>query len=422
MNDEFRVLICDDEEPRAKDYRKKIYAAAGSGVTVDVACPDDQASGVDLSLIRILEELNEREEGLCGGCPNSSIEAIKFDEYDVVVVDHDLRKLSQHNIISRPTAEDFLGKIRAYSDCFVTIVLNKNPDRDFDLSMRARSESHADISLNSRQLERTRLWCDVPPDGEFRPAYWPCLETYVRKRRRQVEKVFNSLDSAPLDILGIDAKRSEQLSNTAKGRLSLDGTPESFPSDCYTYFRHIVTSVPRKDRTELLNKAGEIVAVQKVIARVVASELSNWLHYDVLLPQDLLVDAPHLVERAPLLLEGDSGDIANWDLTVGYGDEITGIDRAGRWGQLIDQAVYDRAYWLPAPAVWFDTIERSVELQRELYKEPASAFSFCEDMSAFAEDECTEEFVTDFDNIWNRRRAKRFEQGVSYGPNSRFAM
>ena len=51
-------------------------------------------------------------------------------------------------------------------------------------------------------------------------------------------------------------------------------------------------------------------------ARIVSSRIAKWLEREVLGPQDVLVDVPHLIQRCPYLLDGDISDLGTWNAAL----------------------------------------------------------------------------------------------------------
>ena len=62
-----------------------------------------------------------------------------------------------------------------------------------------------------------------------------------------------------------------------------------------------------------------------VVARVAAGEVDRWVRRDLLGPQDLLVDVPHLLMRMPFLLGRDANEPERWNDAVMGTEEPYGL-------------------------------------------------------------------------------------------------
>jgi hypothetical protein len=190
------------------------------------------------------------------------------------------------------------------------------------------------------------------------------------------------------------------------------------------FFRHSPRSLSaEEERTALLD-----AKCDSVIGRVVAGELEGWFRRDVLGPQDVLVDVPHLLLRMPFLLGENTLNLDFWNASAAGRAPPFGLD-----GELFNDHVRANLLafdmWLSSPAVWWPPLKDNEGLN-ELFFKPNVVwgdFVFCEDTSRFAprsgqdEEHQPVEFAAEYEGSWNRRYVARVA-GYKYAPLSRLAM
>jgi hypothetical protein len=140
------------------------------------------------------------------------------------------------------------------------------------------------------------------------------------------------------------------------------------------------------------------------------------LEREVLGPQDVLVDVPHLIQRCPFLMWGDISDPKTWNHALHGGREVL-------VGTVPETAWFREENWLSRPAVWWQQLEAY-----EPFQEARATFDygkvpdlvFLEDASCFALLEEATEFRADFHNVYDRRYLKKFEH-IRYTPQRRLA-
>ena len=152
-----------------------------------------------------------------------------------------------------------------------------------------------------------------------------------------------------------------------------------------------VTSRPfvssRKTRTSHFTQATNLILIAP---RLVASRVMKWLRTVVLPTQDVLVDAPHLVQRNPALLTGDPNNTVNWEKTTVVGDLSTdaGVSEQAASYRYAD----DR--WLGRPTWRIDQLQRDPQAPDPWSVEHVDLV-FCEDISSFLPREAARQFVVD---------------------------
>jgi hypothetical protein len=448
MNETISVLVCDDDARRAQEYRALIERAGGDRVAVSAATLAEDTSAEEglLSLRDATKQLKEKTAYFV--TPDSVTEDEPhhdnsiFDSYDVLVIDNDLELLEGN----RPTAEVFLGQIRAFTDCCYTVVLNKNPETDFDLNLRGDIATKADLGINKSFLELPWLWSNDGALGTnhrycgFRPSYWPTIANFVGMRRAQLKEISSRLDESIIGYFRLDSDDVwDRLSRNAVARICPGSSSEARETTFRDFFRHSAVSLREQDRKKILGdfsweeerglspndaaKQRERIAgrADKIIARVVAAELSLWLQVDVLGPQDPLVDLPHLLERMPFLLDGPKDDLETWNCAAKSSQAPFGLI-PDLYQRLLAPKRFSRAdEWLGREAWFWPMLDGDEELaELMLADETCLRFFFCEDTSRFEEADQTREFVCDFNNIWDRRHISMLPS-IEYAPKSRLA-
>lgn len=408
-----RVLLCDDV-PRKCEYAKAVLEG---GAPKSVKC-------VSLSG----EELKTELTNLFIGVRNlfrkttNTVQSI-FDRYDVVILDNNLSHLDFSG--ARLTAESIAGYIRAFSLAPYIVSLNKNPNVDFDLRFLVGDyATRTDLAINTEHLGNQTLWKRKakPRSDHFSPWYWPELLGVAARRRRQIAFVSRRLQRPVLSSFGFPKAAIEILSRHAAGALSPSASLHNGAIEKITFldvFKTSVRTLPAaEDRTALIKRR-----LNGPIARTIAADLDFWFRRDIVGPQDILVDMPHLVPRMPFLLGRNSTRVEGWQKTA--------LTRAAPFGcsptlfnRYIGGHRFTHSEWSSAPCFWWPSIDTNEKLRSEFFAAQSEwgDFVFCEDLSTFiprTENE-PKEFVAEFDSPWDRRYVRRLQK-VQYAPLSRFA-
>ena len=161
-----------------------------------------------------------------------------------------------------------------------------------------------------------------------------------------------------------------------------------------------------------------------------AAEIDFWFRRDLLGPQEVLVDIPHLLMRMPFLLGEKANDIQAWNASV-HTPQIEGppfgLDQA-LFDDHLAKAMFKQSIWSPSPCFWWPTLRENDDLNACFSagdREWADAI-FCEDRSEFLSPDpeggnsSPVEFVAQFEGTWNRRYVADIE-GFRYAPKTRFA-
>lgn len=329
-------------------------------------------------------------------------EQMAIDDAALLVVDYDLFQNPKDAFL---TGETVAYLARCFSRCGLIIGINQPPLRDFDLTLRGRPDSFADLNITERHLDNRGLWGG--PFGDFRPWQWPQLPDFYASFEKRVNQAAAHLDEPIWQLLGFDQYTFETLPRSIADFLG--GNPAEI-----TLRKFALESGNGMRAKDIQAKDGS----DTILARVGAARISKWLERMILPGQDILVDAPHLVSRFPSLIAGDPSSIEDWNKTASLGP----TDDLGIHLALIQEHRFASVAWLSRPA-WFWDHLRSSERIREV-QEPWNAqmpdWVFCEDVSAFHAREQTTMFVAETESPYSRRFALRPE-GYEYGPLTRFS-
>lgn len=415
-----KILVCDDVESRAKQTRNQIKGASGHDAELLSAAA--LAHEIEALITRAQAALTQ------AGRATSSHGTSRFDAgFDIVVLDNNLAGLGIAG--ARHTAESIAGYVRAFVDIPYVVSLNKNPHVDFDLRyLMGDYQTQADLALNSSHLANPALWTGDPADAKdgFLPWYWCALNAAAARRREQIAFVYRHLDEPVLKALGFPTPAVHGLSRHARGALSPEATNVSKVT-FKTFFEKTCRSLPiRREREALARAALNREGVRSVVARVVAAELDRWIRRDLMGPQDVVVDLPHLLMRMPFLLGENANDVGRWNETV-IGREPPYGMHAELYGNHVAGARFVPAMWTKTPCFWWGPLKSDRVLSGMFFdkKSPRADCVFCEDVSLFqwsargTRDEPME-FAAEFEGTWNRRHVA-YLKGIHYRPQSRLA-
>ncbi len=393
-----RVLICDDELTNGEEWNRQVTEAVES-LPIEVA-PNPEPGKIKSSIQTLIARRVD-EDPTKGDCI--------FDDVDVLILDYDLLHVDEGN--TRYTGEGVARLARTWSNCGPIVILNQYPGAQFDLGMRGHPESVADLNVDGDLIGVPGLW-HTPPWAGFRPFSWPVLPDLVRRHRELAEVVRDGLDEPILSKLGFGGEDVQHLSDTAFGFLD-PGAKVVEELRKVTFRDYGLRNVPAlrsKTLEATMNKNPE------ALTRIVVSRLCKWIDREVLGPQDVLVDLPHLVQRFPFVLGSGVDDPDRWNATVTEGFDA--LD------DLVDEEMkFGASDWLSRDAVWlrrFETSERVREARSDFDFANAPDFVFAEDASRFVPSDDAVEFRAAFHNTHDRRYVEKID-GFTYAPQRRFA-
>ena len=406
-----KICIWDDDADAAAKWQEQLDAVLSDKVaTVHAASADEITND-----IRVLHE--RRKAYLKSDTAVDGEKKCGLDDTQILIVDNDLFELPELNDLS---AETVASRAGVYTDCAYIVVLNLNPDVDFDLTLLGHPSSKADLHINDRCLGDTGLWTQCPKeDGAFRPWHWSLLLSAAELYKSRTAELGALLqtddrDMPILEFLGFGEAPKRRLSRMARAFLHPTGRAER------TSFMDFVAG-----NTRAVNKRdGEQMAARAdvaKIARIGARRISKWLARYVVGPQDILIDLPHLIERMPFVVpkqERRSADFWNscarlCKAPVGL-VEATGITR------------FQAGSWVDRPVFWTEGIETEENVERLLAIPDGNpcGFVFCEDSSSFHDADACDAFLAGHNSMSDRRFVRWLanDQTINYGPQSRLAM
>lgn len=421
-----RVLICDDREDECRSAQEALKKGAPQSVRSDLL--------YDYKLAETLKTFFNDVNRVLDQASNSKTLTSVFDGYDLVFIDNALSYLGLPG--PRLTAEHIAGYVRAFSACPYVVSLNKHDDRDFDLDyLIGDRTTRADLAVNTDHLENKALWTGKSIDAKegFLPWYWPELLKSPAVRRKQIEFVKKHLEDPVLHSLGFSPESIGRLSSHALGVLSPHASLNVAEADKGqraedVTFRdffgvHERTLPARADRKTVEDKQ-----LLDAIARTAAADIDLWFRRDIVGPQDILVDIPHLISRMPFLLGPHASDINAWNKAVQSTAQPFGCTPS-----LFRKHIKDRRYirppWSTRASFWWNDLKADEDLNKLYYSGGSSwgDFVFCEDTSQFLprtnahDEERVVEFPTALEGAWARRYIASLDH-IRYQPLSRLAM
>ena len=439
---ELKVLVCDDIPDRGENTVDRIGKAmdrlgnAEFGIRIERLFEETLSKTLETLFAHVAEHLPIGDDGPSHGVPPCG--PSEFD-CDIAIIDNNLAALDIKG--ARLTAEAVTGFIRAFTNARYIVSLNKNPEVDFDLRyLLGDYRTQADLALNVEHLSNPALWTGNPGDTEddFLPWYWPVLGNVSEKRRKQVEFVRAHLQSPILDTLGFPRRAVDYLSRHAVGALTPeastddDGIWDPAPLGTATFmdfFLHSCRSLPvYADREGLVHQAsGTSEVSREVVAKIVAAEIDKWFRRDVIGPQDVLVDLPHLLMRMPFLLGERVADVDQWHDSIMIERPPFGLDQE-IYDEHISKARFCHDCLLKSPCFWWPKLKENEALNDLFFGSNGDwpDVVFCEDVSQFrhfspsGEDTKPMEFAAEFEGSWSRRYASLLPC-KKYSPKSRFA-
>lgn len=392
MKRQLKVLVCDDEPKSANSLSKKLGKFSFLQST----------SIAESTLMAQLSVLGDRLEASRKPALNKSkLSDLKsdFDEIDILVVDYDLIGMRKAGVI---TGEEVAYLVRCYSTCKVIVAVNQFfRESTFDLTLRGHFESFADVNISAEDLGSESLWEGIGTG--FHPWYWPRLSTLVDQMNARAAQV-TAGPASTFDLIGLSAELAPTMSTDVlsavwdgKRPLSVDEFIES----------HGVRGVDR------------IYPAARGL--IVASRLGKWVRTLLSAGQDIVVDAPHLVERCPSLLTSVRPTLDICNKTTSRALTAMGIRHA------LLQSHQIIGHWTTVPMWSWLSLENDRKVQEKVPElaEPWSRkvlpYVFCEDTSVFRTKSKTRTFVADLRSGYSRR-ALQHVAGVNYRPELRLAM
>jgi hypothetical protein len=387
-----QILVHDDESKPIKLYTRRLQS-------LELLRKDFDVSPLEIDEFRVeMKKLIQRQRMLRNRkrpYPSKS----RLDEADIFIVDFDLLKSMPD---ANWTSEVVAYLCRCFSRCGLIIGLNMPPIREFDLTLTNNVNSYVDVHVVSNQLDNPGLWMGTSKG--FRPWYWPSLVAYLETFQKRLNEVANHLDDPLCEVIGIQHV-IEALPRSVSEFIGIDPLKTTFRQFLFKSSH----GLGRKDKNP----------DKDTLYRIAASRLSKWLEWQVLAGQNIVVDAPHLVERYPSLLKGNSSSVETWNKTATFGN----YDDLGLRYQTIEEFRLKKSYWFSRP-VWFWRAlseEGKIEEVSEPWKKKPARYRFCEDASRFYDEKLCKRFSSGVDSPYDRRFVKHFPR-IDYQPRVRILM
>jgi len=395
-----KIRVCDDVSDVADDWIDEIKKVIPKSIKV---CRMDSAKEDIMTLINRKRNVEEGKNPLL-------VESV-FDDIDIAIIDYDLLHLDDEG--NRTTGEGVARLARFYSNCGLIAVLNqfiKEPQ--FDLGMRGHLHSFADINLNSELIGYPSLWSQTGIDGEFNPTTWTPLPKLVDASKWLTCKIQEvGMDAPIMPIIGLENDVLHQLSDYAYE--TIDQSARTDDDLAKLTIRDYLYGIIGTELTDILSKNSGNIHLNFASFRII-----KWLERSVLRPLDVLIDAHHLLNRMPFLLDPVKCDPA---LPSDWQSAALNPKEKLKWDVL--QKFYNFAASKVLGKMVFDwhkiSQDEEVDEMLSLYlREECDRFYLAEDSSRFVEESDLILYRADFHNFGDRRGIEKINT-ITYGPNRR---
>jgi len=166
---------------------------------------------------------------------------------------------------------------------------------------------------------------------------------------------------------------------------------------------------------------GGVAPAAEVVSRLIAADVDRWIRRDLLGPQDVLIDLPHLFARMPYLLGDNARDVDHWNDAILETEAPFGMD-AAIYDSHVGNARFGMDAWVPSPCFWWPSLNTNSDLfDLFLASDKWPDAVFCEDATAFMlaqGEEGPHEIEVELESSWPRRPLARVE-GRYYSPPTR---
>lgn len=401
-----RVRICEDNPEFAKELVTEIRDVNVNNFDVEVDVIENMKEEISNLILRKI--------AVMGGQEDPSNIVTEFDAIDIMVIDYDLVHLDDGG--GRTTGEGIARLARSYSQCGVVAVINQFKGPQFDLGMRGHLDSFADVNLDASLINTPALWQKMPATGEFNPTTWTPLPIRLNSACQLSKKLEQGgLDSKVSPLLGLDEDAINQFSDTAFGFLSTEAETSNE-----------LASVTVRSFLERSLGHNQVVHLSKYSAKYLynfaAYRLIKWLDRAVLRPMDVLIDAPHLIDRLPFLMNTEKIDQSiseNWAKAASQPTEFLYWSRLERFHNKEASKLLGRDIFNWHNMVYDEEIE---QIQDEYIdqEDESQKFYLAEDTSRFVEIGALMRYRADFHNFGDRRGIEKLNN-ITYGPLRRMS-
>jgi len=384
------ILILDDDQPRAEDWKLEIGSNFSEQVNI-VVYDNSQVSSV-------ISELHHKRLKAREGDYQTVTE---LDDIDLLIVDYDLLGLDTEGRSAWSTGAEVAYAARLMSTVGPIIVVNQYGTNSFDLTMRRTSPSYADLDLGSKHITSQELWKSNEFEG-FRPWHWPHLSKEPARYEELSEFVQTNLDQSVTSALGLelsDYDSPRYISPELLARLGLS-------RDDNMTFRQLLVGSRKPDGKyqpnaisvfNILEKDAELIneMPEHVLARLGAAILSHWLERLILPNQELMADAPHLAYQYPWILTNYEDknawhELATFEPPPGLLSEIEKY-------RVTPTCLVSRA------AFWAGEVRNEVSMPESFSMSKIPNIVFCEDSSCFKDKGNCSSFPSDLQTFDRER-------------------
>ena len=407
------ILILDDDQARAEDWKLEISKSLGDDASIKVY---DNAC-----VSRVISELHQKRLKAREGNYQTVAE---LDEIDLLIVDYDLLGLDTEGRSAWSTGAEVAYAARLMSKVGPIVVVNQYGTNSFDLTMRRTSPSYADLDLGSKHITSPELWKDEGFEG-FRPWHWPNLRREPSRFRELSDFVLNNLDRPVIEALGLelsDYDSPRYVSPELLARLGLSH------EDGMT-FRQLLVGSQKEDGKyqpnpisvfNILEKDAELVKDMPldVLSRLGAAVLSHWIERLILPNQEVIADAPHLAYQYPWTLENYESE-ETWKQLVRL-DKAIGFRPGVQDYKVMPECLVSR------PAYWARQAREEMDIPGGFSMAKVPELAFCEDSSNFNEKNSCKSFPSDLQTFdrerWVLDDLKAGGEKVNYEPQAYLLM
>ena len=374
-----KIVVCDDEGGQASRWKVGLEGLLRSG--------DFEVMAFSLQEFQdSLRALEQRRRDLRS--PNkeptavedqrASREATPFDEATVLIVDWDLYDFEWKN--TRIDGGQVAYLARCYSKCRYIIGVNIDKVGDpFDLSLVDHPAQFIDLSIGSNQVTHAGLWHDSGTPGGFHPWSWPLVLDSAQRLAERSTALASKLDVSLREVLDLPGDLLTALPRELADYLEVPGQPDALEVTVRDWVSTSRSGIARKD----------VLADDDAIARVAAARLLKWYEAVLVPTQEQLIDAPHLAEKRPGLLHGDSTNPSVWAATTCRGTD----GQSGLRDEVID-AFRWRSPWASRPLWDWPALQQHAPLgETRRAPRPTPSLVFAEDVGAFVDAKTATRFV-----------------------------
>ncbi len=408
--EKIKVVIVDDER-RSETWESEIQKLLGDKAKVIALNLEEVKKEVGAIFMRRRKFADVKSES---SVLELGIECI-FDTAHILILDYDLRHMDD-TASEWTTGSEVAMAARAYSTVGTIVLVNRNGNNRFDLTMTKGNGSKADVEIGAAQVSNPGLWGQQGYDG-YRPWSWPNLLKSYQSYEKAVSWIDARLDQPIFKSIGLHTgdRAKERLIQRAHWlALGIDPTSGTFADLVRTN-----SYLAPRDQASIFND-------KKQCSRIAAAILRSWFDKIVVPSQDLLIDAPHAAYLMPWLLR-DVDDAKCWYATTSLEDPCMAFKVD------LHKYEFELPFLLSRPAFFRPTLEDDAQS-----KEPSGFnynkipdFVFCEDISRFLDFSDSKAFPCELNTAETQRyvcNPEKFTTGthkaidVEYEPSVLFAL